>query len=83
MPLEKQPTVNGLVTEVMPNTLFRVKLENGNKIIAHLAGKLRIHHIRVMAGDAVLLVLSPDGQKGRITYRLWPSLTFDFIRSLG
>ena len=70
MPQDKQSEVKGLVTEVMPNTLFRVELENGNKIIAHLAGKLRIHHIRVIAGDTVLLVLSPDGQKGRITYRL-------------
>ena len=70
MPQDKQSEVKGLVTQVMPNTLFRVKLENGNKIIAHLAGKLRIHHIRVIAGDKVLLVLSPDGQKGRITYRL-------------
>ena len=70
MPLDKQEAIKGLVTEVMPNTLFRVQLENGEKIIAHLAGKLRIHHIRIMAGDSVLLVLSPDGQKGRITYRL-------------
>jgi translation initiation factor IF-1 len=65
----KEPTVKGLVTEVLPNTLFRVKLESGNEIVAHLAGKLRLHRIRIMAGDNVSLVLSPDGAKGRIVYR--------------
>jgi translation initiation factor IF-1 len=66
----KEPTVKGQVTEVLPNSLFRVKLENGNLIIAHLAGKLRMHHIRVMTGDNVSLVLSPEGEKGRIVYRI-------------
>ncbi len=66
----KDPTVTGQVTEVLPNSLFRVKLENGNDIIAHLAGKLRMHHIRVLAGDNVSLVLSPEGEKGRIVYRI-------------
>jgi len=66
----KEPTVKGQITEVLPNSLFRVKLENGNLIIAHLAGKLRMHHIRVMAGDNVSLVLSPEGEKGRIVYRI-------------
>ncbi len=70
MPNIQPDIVKGLVTEVMPNTLFRVKLEDGNEIIAYLAGKLRIHHIRIIAGDSVNLVLSPDGQKGRIVYRL-------------
>ncbi|OGL53562.1 translation initiation factor IF-1 [Candidatus Shapirobacteria bacterium RBG_13_44_7] len=65
----KEPTVRGLVTEVLPNQLFRVKLDDGKLIIAHLAGKLRLNHIRCMAGDAVSLVLSPDGDKGRIVYR--------------
>ena len=66
----KEPTVKGQVTEVLPNSLFRVTLEeDGSKIIAHLAGKLRMNHIRVMAGDSVSLVLSPDKQKGRIVYR--------------
>lgn len=68
--MPKEPTVNGTVTEVLPNALFRVKLETGADIIAHLAGKLRMHHIRVMAGDSVSLVLSPDGEKGRIVYRI-------------
>lgn len=66
----KEPTVKGQVTEVLPNSLYRVKLESGNEIIAHLAGKLRMHHIRVMAGDNVSLVLSPEGEKGRIVYRI-------------
>ena len=66
----KEPTVRGQVTEVLPNSLFRVKLENGNDIIAHLAGKLRMNHIRVMTGDNVSLVLSPEGEKGRIVYRI-------------
>lgn len=65
----KDPTVRALVTEVLPNQLFRAKLENGKEIICHLAGKLRLNHIRCMAGDNVSVVLSPDGDKGRIVYR--------------
>ena len=67
--MPNQPTVRGQITEVLPNSLYRVKLENGNEIIAHLAGKLRMNHIRVIAGDNVSLVLSPDGGLGRIVYR--------------
>ncbi|MDD4937482.1 MAG: translation initiation factor IF-1 [Candidatus Shapirobacteria bacterium] len=66
----KEPIVKGQVTEVLPNSLYRVTVEDGTKIIAHLAGKLRMNHIRVMAGDSVSLVLSPDKQKGRIVYRI-------------
>jgi len=67
----KEPTVKGQITEVLPNALYRVKLEeNSEEIIAHLAGKLRMHHIRVIAGDSVSLVLSPDGKMGRIVYRI-------------
>ena len=62
-------TVHGLVTEVLPNQLFRAKLDSGKEIICHLAGKLRMNHIRCMAGDNVTLVLSPEGEKGRIVYR--------------
>ena len=70
MSQNNQDTVPGLVTEVLPNTLFRVRLADSDQIIiAYLAGKLRIHRIRIMAGDQVSLVLSPDGQKGRIVYR--------------
>ncbi|MDP4009823.1 MAG: translation initiation factor IF-1 [Candidatus Shapirobacteria bacterium] len=67
--MQNEPTHRGLVTEVLPNYLFRVKLENEKVIIAHLAGKLRMNHIRVMAGDSVSMVLSPEGDKGRIVYR--------------
>ena len=67
--MSDEPKHKGLVTEVLPNSLFRVKLESGKDIIAHLAGKLRLHRIRVIAGDTVTLVLSPDGDKGRIVYR--------------
>lgn len=67
----KEPTVKGTVTEILPNSLYRVKLEeDGKLIIAHLAGRLRINRIRVLAGDNVSLVLSPEGEKGRIVYRL-------------
>ena len=65
----QQPTVRGQLTEVLPNSLYRVKLDGGEEIIAHLAGKLRMNHIRVIAGDFVSLVLSPDGLMGRIVYR--------------
>ncbi|MGI5841308.1 MAG: translation initiation factor IF-1 [Patescibacteria group bacterium] len=65
----KEATTKGTVTEVLPNTLFRVETENGQEVIAYLAGKLRIHRIRVMAGDPVTLVMSPDGEKARIIYR--------------
>ena len=66
----KEPIVKGQVTEVLPNSLYRVTIEDGTKIIAHLAGKLRMNHIRVMAGDSVSLVLSPEKEKGRIVYRI-------------
>lgn len=67
--MPKDPTVRGQITEVLPNSLYRVKLDSGEEIIAHLAGKLRMNHIRVIAGDFVSLVLSPDGLMGRIVYR--------------
>jgi len=61
----------GVVMEALPSTLFRVKLEDGSEIIAHLAGRLRIHHIRVLAGDRIRVELSPyDETKGRIVHRL-------------
>jgi len=65
----KDITVKGQVTEVLPDQLFRVKLEDGKLIVAYLAGRLRLNHIRCLAGDTVSLVLSPDGNKGRIVYR--------------
>ncbi|MFY9461590.1 MAG: translation initiation factor IF-1 [Candidatus Sungiibacteriota bacterium] len=61
----------GVVTEALPSTLFRVKLDDGSEIIAHLAGRLRVHHIRVLAGDRIRVELSPyDETKGRIVHRL-------------
>jgi len=67
--MPQQPSVRGQITEVLPNSLYRVKLDSGEEIIAHLAGKLRMNHIRVIAGDFVSLILSPDGLMGRIVYR--------------
>ena len=65
----KDITVKGQVTEVLPDQLFRVKLEDDKLIVAYLAGRLRLNHIRCLAGDTVSLVLSPDGNKGRLVYR--------------
>ena len=63
----------GVVTELLPNATFRVKLENDHEIIAHSAGKLRKNRIRVLTGDEVLVELTPyDLTKGRITYRFMP-----------
>ncbi|MFN3231579.1 MAG: translation initiation factor IF-1 [Alphaproteobacteria bacterium] len=60
----------GTVTELLPNAMFRVKLENDHEVLAHTAGKMRKHRIRVLAGDSVLVEMSPyDLTKGRITYR--------------
>jgi translation initiation factor IF-1 len=60
----------GLVTELLPNAMFRVKLENDHEIIAHTAGRMRKNRIRVLAGDKVLVEMTPyDLTKGRITYR--------------
>ena len=60
----------GTVTEALPGTQFRVELENGHQIIAHVAGKMRKHYIRLVPGDRVKVELTPyDLTKGRITYR--------------
>ena len=67
--MSNEPTVKALVTEVLPNSLYRVKLPDEREIVAYLAGKLRMNHIRVMTGDTVSLILSPEGDKGRIVYR--------------
>ena len=61
---------SGTVTEVLPNAMFRVKLENDHEILGHTAGKMRKNRIRVLVGDDVLVELTPyDLTKGRITYR--------------
>jgi translation initiation factor IF-1 len=68
--MSNDPQVKGTIAEVLPNQLYRVKLEaDGRLIVAYLAGKLKINHIRCLAGDRVSLVLSPEGLKGRIVYR--------------
>jgi translation initiation factor IF-1 len=60
----------GTVMELLPNATFRVELENGHQIIAHTAGKMRKNRIRVLAGDKILVEMSPyDLTKGRVTYR--------------
>ncbi len=62
--------VRGKVQELLPNTTFRVALENGHSILAHLSGKMRMHHIRINLGDEVKVELTPyDLSKGRITFR--------------
>ena len=70
MAKEEQLEMNGVVNEVLPDCRFRVTLENGHELIAYSAGKMRKHHIRILAGDKVSLELSPyDLTKGRITFR--------------
>jgi len=62
--------VIGKVVELLPNTMFRVELYNGHRILAHISGKMRLHFIRILPGDRVMLEMSPyDLTKGRITYR--------------
>jgi len=67
---EKPIEVEGVVTESLPNAMFRVKLEQGHQILAHVSGKIRLHFIKILPGDRVLVELSPyDLSRGRITYR--------------
>ena len=62
--------VEGIVVEPLPNAMFRVELANGHKVLAHISGKIRLHYIRILPGDKVLVELSPyDLSRGRITYR--------------
>lgn len=70
MAKEEMIEMEGVVNEVMPDTRFRVELENGHAIIAHMSGKMRKHHIRILAGDKVSVEMTPyDLTKGRITFR--------------
>lgn len=63
--------VEGTVTEPLPNGMFRVDLPNGHKVLAHISGKIRMHYIKILPGDKVLIELSPyDLTRGRIIYRL-------------
>ncbi|MHB1505724.1 MAG: translation initiation factor IF-1 [Sulfobacillus sp.] len=71
MPKEDTIEVEGRVVEPLPNAMFRVELDNGHKVLAHISGKLRMHFIRILPGDRVTIELSPyDLTRGRITYRL-------------
>ncbi len=70
MAKEELIEMNGMVSEVLPDSHFRVTLENGHELVAYTSGKMRKHHIRILAGDKVSLELSPyDLSKGRITFR--------------
>ena len=71
MPKKEAIEVEGVVVEPLPNGMFRVELPSGHKVLAHISGKIRMHYIRVLPGDKVLIELSPyDLSRGRITYRL-------------
>jgi len=62
--------VKGKIIETLPNAMFRVELESGHKVLAHISGKMRMHYIRILPGDTVTVELSPyDLTRGRITYR--------------
>jgi translation initiation factor IF-1 len=70
MAKEEAIEMNGVVSEVLPDSRFRVTLDNGHQLVAYSAGKMRKHHIRILAGDKVSLEMSPyDMSKGRITFR--------------
>lgn len=67
---DKDLIVKGTITEALPNTMFRVELEDGEEMIAYLAGKMRVHRIKVLVGDTVQVKLDPYGGKGRVVKRL-------------
>ena len=70
MPKEDVIEIQGTVNETLPTAMFRVSLDNGHKILAHISGKMRMHFIRILPGDKVTVELSPyDLTRGRITYR--------------
>lgn len=70
MAKEETIQVEGKVVETLPNAMFKVELDNGHVVLAHISGKMRMHFIKILPGDKVTLELSPyDLNKGRITYR--------------
>jgi translation initiation factor IF-1 len=70
MAKEESIQVEGTVVEALPNAMFRVELENGHKVLAHVSGKMRMYFIKILPGDKVTVELSPyDLSRGRITYR--------------
>ncbi len=71
MPKEELIETEGKVIEALPNAMFRVELDNGHVVLAHVSGKMRMHFIRILPGDKVKLELSPyDLSRGRITFRI-------------
>jgi translation initiation factor IF-1 len=70
MPKEEAIQVEGTIVEPLPNAMFRVELDNGHKVLAHISGKMRMHFIKILPGDRVTIELSPyDLTRGRITFR--------------
>ena len=70
MPKAEAFSVDGTVTETLPNAMFRVEIQGGHKVLAHISGKMRMHYIKILPGDKVTVELSPyDLSRGRITYR--------------
>jgi translation initiation factor IF-1 len=70
MPKEEAIQVEGTIVESLPNAMFRVELENGHRVLAHVCGKMRMHFIKILPGDKVTVELSPyDLTRGRIIYR--------------
>jgi translation initiation factor IF-1 len=70
MAKEESIAVEGTVVEPLPNAMFRVELDNGHRVLAHISGKMRMHFIKILPGDRVTVELSPyDVTRGRITYR--------------
>ncbi|MBW2502870.1 MAG: translation initiation factor IF-1 [Deltaproteobacteria bacterium] len=70
MPKEEAIQVEGTIVEPLPNAMFRVELDNGHKVLAHISGKMRMHFIKILPGDKVTVELSPyDLSRGRITFR--------------
>jgi translation initiation factor IF-1 len=71
MPKEDAIEVEGVVVEPLPNAMFRVELANGHRVLAHISGKMRMHYIKILPGDKVIVELSPyDLNRGRIVYRV-------------
>ncbi len=71
MAKEEGIQVEGTVIEALPNAMFRVELESGHRLLAHVAGKMRMHFIRILPGDKVTVEMSPyDLERGRITFRI-------------
>lgn len=70
MAKEEAISVEGTIIEPLPNAMFRVELDNGHRVLAHISGKMRMHYIKILPGDRVTIELSPyDLTRGRVTYR--------------